>query len=276
MVQRFALPLEVGRSMRHVVEGRTLITEVERIEEIAVPAGTYKCLVCATREAGEGKKPVARSWLAPHAGIVQTKAFQRDRETTTVLMAVRKPGGVSAAPGTVVLSDFDSGDPLSSPLFPKGRWTTEKGGVNAFAQIDIDPETAAQDSSMSLRWSFQTKATWVTAQIVPLGSQSEFADISGYDSVSFHVKAFKPGKVGFLVRGRGPGGEDGAYSATQVELTTGWKQVAVDLQAPEWAKLDLTKVNVISFFHWPSDYDANVVWVDQLRFLKKKAAKPVK
>jgi len=272
-VVQLPLPLSAGRSVRHEEDGRVLVTTAEKSEEVSVPAGKFRCLVCVTRAEGGDGKPVAISWMAPGIGMVQTRSFEADREMTSVLVSLVKPAAARTPPNAAVFSNFDSGDPLSSPLFPRGRWIAAQGGNDALSHVEIDPQTGAEGSAMSLRWNYHCRGTWAAADMLPGGSWRDTVDLSIYDSMTFHVKALKAGKVEFQLHGRQPAGDGTIYVPHSIELTTEWKQHTIDLQAPEWAKLDMKKICNVRFVFWSREYDSNVGWIDQIS-LHKKSARP--
>ena len=199
----------------------------------------------------------------PGAGVVQIKG----ENVTAVLMSIRKPTTVSSEPNTKVLCNFDSGDPLGSPLFPKGRWRSGFGtdAANIVSSVEVDPLEAALGTAMFMRWRYHIKGTpWIQVDFPLMGSTQETVDLTVYDAISFYVKGLKPGAAHFMVHGQPVRQGDDRYVNIPVDYTSEWKKVTVDLGDARLAKLDLTKASQLSFGHLGSGDDANVVWIDEM------------
>ncbi|MCX6910135.1 MAG: hypothetical protein NTY01_19120 [Verrucomicrobia bacterium] len=261
------LPVKIGQSFRAGFGADVSVLHVERQERITVPAGTFDCLVQVMEAKG---KVVQTVWSAPGAGIVQIKGDNM----TAVLMAIQKPTSVSSEPNTKVLCNFDSGDPLSSPLFPKARWKPGHGTdkTNVICSVEIDPTQAALGTPMSMRWRYHIKGNpWIQTDFPLTGSSPEKVDVTIYDSISFYIKGFKRGGCLFMVHSQPVRQGDDGYVNIPVDYTTEWNKVTIDLRAPALSKLDLTKTTQISFGHLGQGDDANVVWIDEMTCHLKKA-----
>jgi len=267
-----ALPVKIGQTAKGTPEEGEFIVRVDRQEKISVPAGTYDCLVQVLEVNG---KPVQTVWNAPGVGVVQIKGSQ----FTAVLMAIQKPILTATEPNTRLLCNFDSGDPLSSPLFPKGRWHPGYGtGVsNVISSVEIDPTEAAVGTAMSMRWRYHTKGNpWIQTDFLFTGSWQERTDLTIYDSLSFYIKGLKPGGCCFMVHANPVRKGEENFIGIPVEYTTEWKKVTIDLRAAALAKLNLTTAAQISFGCLGTGDHANVVWIDEMTCRLKDASKPQK
>lgn len=177
--------------------------------------------------------------------------------------------------GSVVLSDFDSGDTLGSSLYPAGHWRGTKRDQGSTSTCEIDGTTGALGSRKSMKWSYDTQGGWADARIRPSGPGQGSVDFSMYDSVAFYVKGQKPGRCGFLVRGGPRSGSDHTFVDSRFEFTTEWRQVVIDLTTSEWTKLDMKDIFLLSFFVWPRGSGSNVIWIDEITCHKKGAVKLV-
>jgi hypothetical protein len=177
--------------------------------------------------------------------------------------------------GSVVLSDFDSGDALGSLLYSAGQWRGAKRDPGSSSMCEIDSTTGALGSRRSMRWSYETQRGWADARIRPAGPGQGSVDFSAYDSVAFYVKGQKPGRCGLLVRGGPRSGNDHTFVDSRFEFTTEWRQVVIDLTTSEWSKLDMKDVFLLSFFVWPRGSGSNVIWIDEITCHKKGAVKIV-
>jgi hypothetical protein len=257
----FDLPMKTGLSGRvsPVTGGNSV--RITRQERITVPAGTFDCLVL---ELEDNRTPVLTLWQAAGAGVVQMKSASG---LTFVLMAIRKPAAAATGPGSGMMCDFDSGDPLSSSLFPNGRWRRGFGAenTNVVCSVEADPAQAALGTAMSMRWAYHIKGrTWVQTDFLLTGSWKERADFTAFDSVSFQIKGFKPGSCKFMVHAQPVKPGDNQYVNLPVSYATEWNRVTIDLRDPALSTLDLTKTAQISFGHLGRGDDANVVWIDQI------------
>ena len=118
---KIPLPLKTGMTYEYQSETGKVRARVEGPEEITVPAGKFTCLVCVEEREADGKRRIQKTWIAPkHGGVKFT--LRLDQDYVMSLVRTEEPRRVEAKPGTDVLSTFDVGNPLSSPLFPKALW----------------------------------------------------------------------------------------------------------------------------------------------------------
>jgi hypothetical protein len=254
------LPVRIGQITRAGSGAEASVLRVVRQEKITVPAGTFDCLVQAMEVKG---KVLHTIWNAPGTGVVQIKG----ENMTAVLMSIQKPTSVSSEPNTKVLCNFDSGDPLGSPLFPKARWRAGSGtdAANVICSVEVDPVEAVLGTAMSMRWRYHIKGTpWIQADFALNGSGQETADLTIYDSISFYIKGLKPGSAHFMVHAQPIQQGDRRFVNLPVDYTTEWKKVTIDLGDTRLSKLDLAKTSQLSFGHLGTGDDANVVWIDEM------------
>lgn len=262
-VQEFPVPLTVGETFKMDVVGEPRAFHVRRIEQLSVPAGQYKCLVCVVE--GRDSTPISTYWLAPHVGLVQMKNHSPAREVKVVLMAFQKPRKPVTLPNEIVLCSFDSGEPLNSPLCSNLGWHTDayQANENSISCVQVDPTQSALGTCMSMRWCYHLRKAGTQLNLPLTDSSGKGTDLTRFDSLSFYIKGLNPGSCLFTIHGRPKREGVPAWVNTPVDYSSEWSKVTVDLRVAAFSAIDLEQARLIGFYH--QGEDANVVWIDEMR-----------
>ena len=261
------LRLPIKKGDRYVYESPTAKVQVhaEGQEEIETPAGKFTCLVLAQEQEHGGERLRHKNWVAPKRGLVKLTTRLDKDDVTMTLVAAHEPVPPPRVKGADVLSHFDSGRPLSSPLFPKALWHAKAGKAGQVSTATLDPWTGADGSPFSLRWSYHARDTWLNCTMVPSGTWGAPADLSRYGGISFHVKAQAAGQCAFVMQAKVKGEEGRIFASVPIAVTTTWQKLTLGPQKnPELAGLDFSKVYLIGFGNMAAGEAANTIWFDQI------------
>ena len=129
---------------------------------------------------------------------------------------------IASNPDTVLLSNFDFGDPLVPPLFPKSKWKGGKGEESASSTCEIEPIEGAAETPFSLKWTYHTKGTWVNVGLLLSGSWNKSVDLSHYDSISFYIKGRGERGCNFKLQTTPWKGQVLTGAAVPIKITPEW------------------------------------------------------
>ena len=163
-----------------------------------------------------------------------------------------------------MLSTFDTRDPLGSPLFPRAVWTGLGGLPGRASVVDIEPTGGAAGTPFSLRWTYHTRGTWVSAYMEPSGEWGRPVDLSRFGSVSFYVKGLSEGDCALTLRAKEAEGERVIMVHVPVHVTTEWRLVEIGEGTPELERIDASEVYSFSFGTYSEGEASNVVWLDEV------------
>jgi len=259
---RYPLPLKEGMSFEYESTGGKVRARVARTEAVQVPAGKFACLVLEREREANGRKEIIREWIAPALGTVKVAGD----DFVMALSQVEPPPRPKPEQGVAVLSTFDTGEPLRSPLFARARWGGWKGDPRMCSDVEIDPFTGgAEGTPFCMRWTYTTLGTWVSASISPGGREP--VDLSNYKGISFYVKGLLERRCTLTIQAKGADGQERAFAHIPVAVTREWRKVIITPQThPELRKLDLSKVYSIGLTDAAKEGAAhNVVWLDQVK-----------
>lgn len=258
----YPLPLKEGMAFEYESTRGKVSARVVRTEAVEVPAGKFACLAIESTHDVEGKKVTRTSWVAPGIGTVKEV-----REDFTIALARFQPT-VEPKPekGAVALSTFDTGEPLRSPLFPRGTWGGWMGEPGRSSDVDIDPFTGgANGTPFCLRWTYTTIGTWVSASISPGGEQP--ADLSKYAGISFYVKGLLGKPCTMTIQAKAADGEQRAFAHIRFPVTQKWQKIILTPDThPELQDIDLRQVYSIGLTDAARQGAAhNVIWLDEVK-----------
>lgn len=258
------LPLKAGLTYEYQSDAGRARVRVEGPEEIEVPAGKFNCLVCVEeREEADGTRRKQKQWVAPRVGVVKLVATG-DRGFALSQVRMEGPRRVEAPPGVDVMSTFDVGNPLGSPLFPKAVWSGRSGLPGRVSVVDIEPTGGAAGTPFCLRWTYHTKGTWVAAYMEPSGTAWRPVDLSRYGSVSFYIKGLTAGDCALTIRARSAAGNRVIMVHVPIQVTTEWKRVEIGDGTPQLDAIDASETYSLSFGAYAEDEEANVIWLDEI------------
>jgi len=260
--EKVPLPLMAGKTYAHRLGNMTIQGKVEGPVSVTVPAGTFQALLCTQEHEQDGETWTQKMWVAPKVGRVKF-TVRADRMYTVSLARLEPPPQREVKVGTVVLSNFDSGAPLTPQLFPKTAWLALPQDGKALTSCEVDPINAANGTPMCLRWTFVKAEHWSNISIAPSGTWGKPADLSKYKGISFHARAFKPQEV-VLQLAVGPWVNGNAVNKdVPLKLTTEWQRFEFDFaRTPQLQGINWTEVYSIRFATWGKEN--NVVWVDEI------------
>ncbi len=264
----FPLPLEVGKSLTYTAKDGARMFKVDSEETVQTEAGTFKCLACLV---SEDERIQFKFWLAPEVGIVKAQSLG-PQPFTILLKEVKKPTPATPPAGSDVLVNFDLGCDPASIVRPKATWGPGDNNSKRHSTVSVDPREAALDTTGSLCWSYHVKpGGWTGPRIMLTGSWAQFVDLTPYDSVSFYIKGFRPGKCAFSVQGMAASGKGQEYVLLPVEYTTEWKRVTIDLTSEKLSTVDLRRVILFGGGTGGSETNDvdNVVWIDEISAHRK-------
>ena len=266
--QVLPLPLEVGKTASFDTTAGAGVIRALQEETITTPGGTFRCLVYTMEENGS---PLQKTWFAPGVGTVKSITLKPQRYTL-ILKELKKPKSATPPPGSIVLVNFDSGNDPNATACPKATWNGFSGGPKkGITTPVVDSTEAALDSARSLRWSYHVEeGVWVQCDIVLTGSFGKFFDLTPYDSVSFYVRGFRPGKCAFMVHGKPVRENDEAWVNIPMDYASEWTKVTMDLGREDLSKLDLRNTRALSLGHLGNaDDNGNVIWIDEITCHRK-------
>jgi len=268
------LPLKAGSTYEYRSDSGPARVRVEGPEEIEVPAGKFKCLVCVEeRREADGARREQKTWVAPGVGFVKL-VVTGERGFALSQVSVEKPRVVETPEGVEVISTFDVGDPLGSPLFPKAAWSGRYGLPGRVSDLDIETSGGAADTPFCLRWTYHTKGTWVSAYMEPSGSGSEPVDFSRYESMSFYIKGLTEGECAVSIRAKAAGGDQVIMVHIPVQVTTKWKKIEIGEGTPQLEAIDASQIYFFSLGVYDEGEASNVIWVDEVMLHRAGQAKP--
>jgi len=259
---KIPLPLQVGTTYTHR-HGKTSIQgKVEGPVSVTVPAGAFQALLRVEQHEKDGETWTQKFWMAPKMGAVKM-TIRADQMYTLSLVSVERASREPSEAGAAVLSNFDAGAPLGSPLFPGTPWQALPQDGKAMSTCEIDPVNAAAGTPMCLRWTHVYQDHWSNVGIVPSGQWGKPVDLSKYRSISFQARALKPGKYS-LQFAVGPWANGNAVNKDiPLQLAPSWQRFKFDLRmAPQLEGIDWTKVYAIRFATFGEG--GNVVWLDEI------------
>jgi hypothetical protein len=259
------LPLKVGSTSIVEKGGESEHLHVRREETISVPAGTFPCLVCVWEKDG---LPVRTWWLSPGVGFVKTKSANG---FTNVLKALHEPDTTTQNTDSVVLAHFNTGTPTSQAC-PKAGLGSLGSGSEGISLCAVDTTDGAEDTAMSLRWSYHTKnETWVAGHIMLTGSWNEYYDLASYESISFYIKGFRPGRCSFSLQGIPIQDNDESWVNIPVSYKTNWQKRTINLNQKKLSKIDMKRIIKIGFGCLGRTGGDNVIWIDEITCHRKSA-----
>jgi hypothetical protein len=261
--EKIPLPLQAGKTYTHRHGKTTIEGKVEGVVSVTVPAGTFQALLCVEQHEKDGETWTQKSWIAPKMGKVKM-LVRADQMYTLSLHGIQRASGKPSEPGAVVLSNFDTGAPLVSPLFPDGSWAALPQDGKAISACEIEPFNAAAGTPMCLRWTYVHSGHWAHVGIVPSGQWGKPTDLSKYRAISFQARALKAGPCTLQIAGAPWANGNATDRNIPLKLTSDWQRLAFDLRkTPAMQGADLTKVYAIRFAHFGAAH-ANVVWIDEI------------
>ncbi|NQT86357.1 FecR domain-containing protein [bacterium] len=258
------LPLEEGMAFEYESTEGKVSARVVGTEAVEVPAGKFACLKIERTREVDGEERTRTSWIAPGIGMV------KEARGDSNLALVRFQPTVEPKPekGTVVLSSFDTDEPLLSPILGRGRWGAHMGEPGRSSDIDIDPFTGgANGTPFCLRWTYTTLGTWVSTSIGPGGGRP--ADLSKYAGLSFYVKGLLGKPCTMTIVGKSPeGGDRPGLAHIRFQVTQKWQKIIITPDThPELKKVDLRQVYSIGLSDYAKEGAAhNVIWLDEVKF----------
>jgi hypothetical protein len=172
----------------------------------------------------------------------------------------------------ILLSSFDSNQPLTSSLFPGIMWRANTGQGQSVSTCQIDHNNGACGTSSSVKWSYQIQGTWVNLGLLLSGSNwSTPVDLSMYDAISFYIKG--TGTRGCRLKLQTASFDGGPLISKMIRLdvNTHWKKIEVPLKNnPKLNGLNLPRTHTMAFVDSPPGSTSNVVWIDQIYFHIKR------
>jgi len=256
------LPLKEGMTFEYESPQGHVKARVVGTEVVEVPVGKFACLKVETRHRLGDREVTRTSWLAPVLGVV--KEVREDAVLT--LERAQGPPKPRQEKGVTMVSTFDTGDLLASPVFPGGRWGGWKGAPGQSSRVEIDPFDGAEGSPFSLRWTYTALGSWVSTSISAATYQP--VDLSRYKGISFYVKGLLERPCTFTVVARGAKGEPRAIANIPIgPLSRQWQKVIITPETHrQLLTLDLRQVYSIGLSTGAREEAAhNVVWLDQIR-----------
>ena len=258
------LPLEAGSTYEYRSDSGLARVRVEGPEEIKVPAGKFNCLVCVEeRRDADGARRELKLWIAPGVGFVKL-VVTGERGFALPLVSREKPRVVEVPAGVDVVSTFDVGDPLGSPLFPRAVWSGRCGLPGRVSDLDIETSGGAAGTPFCLRWTYHTKGTWVSAYMEPSGTGSEPVDFSRYESMSFYIKGLTEGECAVSIRAKAAEGNQVIMVHIPVQVTTKWQRIEIGEGTPQLEAIDASQIYFFSLGAYDEDEASNVIWVDEI------------
>jgi len=190
-----------------------------------------------------------------------------DQDYTLTLVSRQEPRQVKAQPGTAVVSTFDVGDPLGSPLFPRTMWAAGAGEARCSSVIDIDHSGGAAGTPFCLRWTYHTQGTWVSVNLVPSGVWGVPVDLSRYGSLSFYIKGLVPGQCSLSVMAKPAEGEGRRFSHIPIQFGTEWRKIVTSTEThPQVKEIDLKQVYMFGFGASSEGKASGVISIDEVMF----------
>ena len=264
-VDRCPLPLKTGMTFEYdSVKGKARV-RVEGPETVETPAGEFTCLVIVRERDAEGKRTTQREWVTAGAGMV--KAVWEGVVMT--LVRTEAPPKPKPEEGTVVLSTFDTPDPLRSPLFPRGVWNGVGGQPAIGSVADIDPFVGgAAGTPFCLRWTYTTLGTWVSASIAPGGDPWSPVDLSKYAGVSFYIKGLIERPCSVSMQAKAADGEQNRFIHIPIQVTREWRKVVLRPDThPQMNEIDTKRVHIVGLGDSSEEGASNVIWIDEIKLL---------
>jgi hypothetical protein len=256
-------PLRAGQAYEYEGETGPVRVRVEGPEEIEVPGGKFTCLVCVEVKEVDGERRTQKHWIAPRAGRV--KMVVEGKETYVISLArIDEPRRVVVEEGTEVLSTFDGGNMLGSPLFPRAVWSGRSGLPGRASVVEIEPLGGAAGTPFCMRWTYHAKGTWVSAFMEPSGSGERPVDLSRFGAVSFYVRGLSEGNCALTIRAKSAKDDRVIMVHIPVEVTTEWRKVWIGEKTEQFAEIDASAVYSVSFGTYAQEEDSNVIWLDEI------------
>ncbi len=267
------LPLKAGLTYEYRSDSGLARVRVEGPVEIEVPAGKFNCLVCVEeRQEADGTRRKQTLWVAPGVGIAKLEVAG-ERGFTLSHVDRQGPRVVEVPAGSDVVSTFDVGNPLGSPLFPKAVWSGRCGLPGRVSDLDIEPTGGAAGTPFCLRWTYHTKGTWVSAYMEPSGNGSEPVDFSRYESMSFYIKGLSEGECAVSIRAKAAEGNQVIMVHVPIQVTTKWKKIEIGEGTPQLEAIDASQIYFFSLGVYDEGEASNVIWVDEVMLHRAGQAK---
>lgn len=258
---RCPLPLKKGLSYEYTSTDGPTRGRVEGPEAVQVGDKAYNCLVCVEQR-GAGRR--RKVWIAPGVGTVKA-IISADQDVTVTMTRLERPVKPSVPKGTVVLSTFDSGDPLGSPLFPNGSWSGVAGQPGPSSIVEIDPWGGAARTLFCLRWTYHTKGTWVGASVVPSGDPNVSVDISRFATTSFYIKGLTARPCAVVIHAKAANEDRRTFVNIPIQVTTEWQKITLTPQThPQLNEIDAREVYILGLSDFSQEAAANVIWLDEV------------
>ena len=264
-VDRCPLPLKTGMTFEYdSVKGKARV-RVEGPETVETPAGKFTCLVIVREREADGKRTTQKEWVTAGAGTVKAEW------EGVVMTLTRTAGPATPEPeeGTVVLSTFDTPDPLRSPLFPRGVWNGMGGQPGIGSVVDIDPFVGgAAGTPFCLRWTYATVGTWASATLAPGGDPWSPVDLSKYGGVSFYIKGLIERPCSVSMQAKAADGEQNRFIHIPIQVTKQWQKVTLTPDThPQMNEIDTKRVYIVGLGDSSEEGAANVIWLDEVKLL---------
>jgi hypothetical protein len=262
---KYPLPLKKGLNFEYEAVLGKVRAKVEGPVTVDTPAGKFECLLIVEERENGAKRWQQKLWLAPGVGHVK-HIFRMGQDMTSTLVSVRKPTQAKPVPGTQVVSTFDKGELMGSPLFPRARWAAGTGNLDSSSIADIDPVEGAVGTPFCLRWTYHARGTWVNVGFTPSGVWGVPLDLSPYTGLSFHIKGLTPERgIGVTFIATGPGGKGMRFYHVPVRVGIEWREVMIDLKArPELAEVDWKTVHTITIGTSTEGEVSGVISIDEI------------
>lgn len=174
----------------------------------------------------------------------------------------------------VLLSDFDSNEPLISPLLFEAWWEegTDENNVGTMSVLSVDCNDGECDTPCSLKWTYETKGQGSSAYMRLRVSGPRWMipmDMSRYGAISFHIKGMETfaGSIKFkLWAAKSEGGwVNKEKELTQSDISPEWKKVEISIKDnPNLTSLDLRSTHSIEFVDDNQEIVSNTIWIDQV------------
>jgi len=261
---KYPLPLKKGLTFEYQSTRGTVRARVEGPVALATPAGKFTCLLIVEDHEDGEERWQQKLWVAP--GVGHVKQISRvGKEFTSTLVSHKKPRQVKAQPGARIVSTFDAGNPIGSPLFPRAMWAAGTGDLQCSSIADIDPSGGAAGTPFCLRWTYHARGTWVNVGFTPSGVWGVPVDLTRYARLSFYIKGLTQERIvlTFIATRAEGGGMD--FHHVPLQVATEWQEATIDLKTrPELAQVDWKRVHTITIGTSTEGEASGVISIDEV------------
>lgn len=258
------MPLKAGKTYEYEAATGPVRGRVEGPETIEVPAGRFTCLVWTERRQEDGVERVRKNWIAPGVGTVKA-LIGGAADQTLSLVSHEKPQAAKPKPGVMVLSTFDTGNPLVPLPFPRAAWSGVTGLPGATSVVDIEPWGGAAGTPFCLKWAYATAATWVSANIVPSGDVEKPVDLSGHGGASFYIKGLLERPCAVSIQAKAADRDERIMIHIPIQVTAEWRKVTLSPDThPQLRGIDFRQVYILGLGDHSQEPAGNVIWLDEV------------